>query len=221
MQYCPDCQMRIAGDKRCCPLCGGALEGTGDPQSEAFPQLAPYRSAARRVLKILSLTGAAATAVCVLINLLVGTAVWWSLFVAAGVACGILSAAVGIAYRRDIPQSIAWETALVILLAILWDVGTGWIGWSLEFVFPCVCATGLLREIALGLIMRLPVYSVAGPMGALGLIGLVPAVLVLLGRVQLALPSLLCSGFCFLFLLGLLISHGRTARGEFHRRFHM
>ena len=135
MQYCPNCQVRIAGDKRCCPLCGGKLEGKGDPQSEIFPQLVPHRSVSRRVLRILSLTGAGATVVCVLINLLVGTAVWWSLFVAGGVACGILTTAIGITYRRDIPQNIAWETALVILLAILWDMGTGWLGWSLDFVF--------------------------------------------------------------------------------------
>ena len=221
MQYCPDCQMRIAGDKRCCPLCGGALEGTGDPQSEAFPQLTPYRSAARRALRILSLTGAAATAVCVLINLLVGTAVWWSLFVAAGVACGILSAAVGIAYRRDIPQSIAWETALVILLAILWDAATGWLGWSLDFVFPCACATGLVMEIALWGILKTPVHVVAGPMGGLGLAALVPGVLVLVGLVNFALPSLLCTAFSILFLAVLVLLRRRTAWGELRRRFHV
>ena len=169
MQYCPSCRMHIAGDKRCCPLCGGKLEGAGDPQSEIFPELAPYRSVARRVLRILALTGAGATAVCIVINLLVGTAVWW----------------------------------------------------SLDFVFPCVCATGLLMEIALGLIMKMPVYAVAGPLGALGLAGLVPGVLALLGRVQIVLPSVLCTGFSLLFLAGLLLSHRRTAWGEFRRRFHM
>lgn len=221
MQYCPSCRVHIAGDKRCCPLCGGKLEGTGDPKSEIFPQLAPYGPVARRVLRILTLTGAGATAVCVLVNLLVGTEVWWSLFVAAGVACGILTAALGIAYRRDIPQNIAWETALAILLAILWDAATGWRGWSLDFVFPCVCATGLLMEIALGLIMKMPVYTMTGPLGALGLAGLVPGILVLLGQVRIALPSVLCAVCSFLFLAALLIFRRRTAWGEVRRRFHM
>lgn len=136
-----------------------------------LPRLTPSKSLARRVLRILALTGAAATAVCVLINLAMGTAVWWSLFVAGGVACGILTVAIGIAYRRDIPQNIAWETALVILLAILWDAATGWLGWSLDFVFPCACATGLVMEIALWGILKTPVHVVAGPMGGLGLAG--------------------------------------------------
>lgn len=197
MQYCPSCQMHIAGNKCCCPLCGGALEGKGDPQSEIFPRLTPTRSMARRVLRILALTGAAATAVCVLINLAMGTAVWWSLFVAGGVACGILTVAIGIAYRRDIPQNIAWETALVILLAISWDAATGWLGWSLDFVFPCACATGLLMEIALWGILKTPVHVVAGPMGGLGLAALVPGVLVLV------------------------LLRRRTAWGELRRRFHV
>lgn len=221
MQYCPSCQMHIAGNKCCCPLCGGALEGKGDPQSEIFPRLTPSRSMARRVLRILALTGAAATAVCVLINLAMGTAVWWSLFVAGGVACGILTVAIGIAYRRDIPQNIAWETALVILLAILWDAATGWLGWSLDFVFPCACATGLVMEIALWGILKTPVHVVAGPMGGLGLAGLVPGVLVLVGLVNFALPSLLCTAFSILFLAGLMLLRRRTAWGELRRRFHV
>lgn len=221
MQYCPSCQMHIAGDKCCCPLCGGALEGKGDPQSEIFPRLTPSKSLARRVLRILALTGAAATAVCVLINLAMGTAVWWSLFVAGGVACGILTVAIGIAYRRDIPQNIAWETALVILLAILWDTATGWLGWSLDFVFPCACATGLVMEIALWGILKTPVHVVAGPMGGLGLAALVPGVLVLVGLVNFALPSLLCTACSILFLAGLMLLRRRTAWGELRRRFHV
>ena len=221
MQYCPSCQMHIAGNKCCCPLCGGALEGKGDPQSEIFPRLTPTRSMARRVLRILALTGAAATAVCVLINLAMGTAVWWSLFVAGGVACGILTVAIGIAYRRDIPQNIAWETALVILLAILWDAATGWLGWSLDFVFPCACATGLLMEIALWGILKTPVHVVAWPMGGLGLAALVPGVLILVGLVNFALPSLLCTAFSILFLAVLVLLRRRTAWGELRRRFHV
>lgn len=221
MQYCPSCQMHIAGNKCCCPLCGGALEGKGDPQSEIFPRLTPTRSMARRVLRILALTGAAATAVCVLINLAMGTAVWWSLFVAGGVACGILTVAIGIAYRRDVPQNIAWETALVILLAMLWDAATGWLGWSLDFVFPCACATGLIMEIALWGILKTPVHVVAGPMGGLGLAGLAPGVLVLVGLVNFALPSLLCTAFSILFLAGLMLLRRRTAWGELRRRFHV
>lgn len=221
MQYCPSCQIHIAGNKCCCPLCGGALEGKGDPQSEIFPRLTPTRSMARRVLRILALTGAAATAVCVLINLAMGTAVWWSLFVAGGVACGILTVAIGIAYRRDIPQNIAWETALVILLAILWNAATGWLGWSLDFVFPCACATGLVMEIALWGILKTPVHVVAGPMGGLGLAALVPGVLVLVGLVNFALPSLLCTAFSILFLAVLVLLRRRTAWGELRRRFHV
>ena len=117
MQYCPSCQIHIAGNKCCCPLCGGALEGKGDPQSEIFPRLTPTRSMARRVLRILALTGAAATAVCVLINLAMGTAVWWSLFVAGGVACGILTVAIGIAYRRDIHHIVGRGHRLAGLVA--------------------------------------------------------------------------------------------------------
>ena len=55
MQYCPLCQVKVAGSKRCCPLCRGKLTGEPDPQSEIFPQVvAPHRRArvARRIITL-------------------------------------------------------------------------------------------------------------------------------------------------------------------------
>ena len=101
------------------------------------------------------------------------------------------------------------------------DAATGWLGWSLDFVFPCVCATGLVMEIALWGILKTPVHVVAGPVGGLGLAGLVPGVLVLVGLVGFALPSLLCTALSILFLAGLVLLRRRTAWGELRRRFHV
>ena len=58
-------------------------------------------------------------------------------------------------------------------------------------------------------------------MGGLGLAGLVPGVLVLVGLVNFALPSLLCTALSILFLAGLVLLRRRTAWGELRRRFHV
>lgn len=221
MQNCPYCGVDVAGVKRCCPLCGGPLTGEGDPDREVFPHLEPPRFSGAVVLRLLALAGLAATAVCVLVNIALGTRVWWSLFVAAGALCVFLTAAVGVAYRRDIVQNIGWQVVLVAVLSVLWDLGVGWQGWSLDFVLPCVCATGLLMVLLLAVLLRLPVQSFAGVFGGIGLLGLVPGVLAGLGKVGVLLPSLICAGLSAVLLAAMLLFHWQTFKGELSRRLHL
>lgn len=221
MLKCPYCRVQIAGVKRCCPLCGGTLKGAGDPESEVFPQLEQPHFSGAVVLRLLALAGIAATAVCILVNIALGTRVWWSLFVAAGALCAFLTAAVGIAYRRDIIQNIGWQVVLLPALSVLWDYGMGWQGWSLDFVLPCVCATGLLMVLLLAVLLRLPVQSFAGVFSGSCLLGMVPGVLVGLGKVRILLPSLICAGLSTVLLAALLLFHWQTFKGELSRRFHL
>lgn len=221
MQRCQYCGVDVAGVKSCCPLCGGALQGEGDPGSEVFPPLVPPRFSGALILRVLALVGVSATAVCVLVNIALGTRVWWSLFVAAGALCVFLTAAVGIAYRRDIVQNIGWQVVLVPALSVLWDLGMGWQGWSLDFVLPCVCATGLLMVLLLAVLLRLPLQSFAGVFGGLCLLGLVPGVLAGVGKVGVLLPSLLCAGLSAVLLAAMVLFHWQTFKGELSRRFHL
>lgn len=221
MQVCPYCRVRVAGAKNCCPLCGGTLSGDPDVAGEVFPELEKPRFSASIILRVLALVGVAVTAVCVLVNIALSTAVWWSLFVGAGALCVLLAAAVGVAYRRDIIQNIGWQVALMPVLSILWDVGMGFQGWSLDFVLPCVCATGVLMMLLLAVLLRLPVQSLAGALGGVCVLGLIPGLLAGLGKLRVLLPSLLCTGLSVVVLAAMLIFHWQTFRGELARRFHL
>ena len=137
MQRCPSCRVTVAGHKSCCPLCGGQLTGTPEPDTEVFPALEKPRFTGNFILRVLALIAVAVSAVCVLVNIALGMHVLWSLFVTVGAACVWAAAAVGIAYRRDIMQNLGWQAVLIPLLSVLWDVWTGWRGWSVDFVLPC------------------------------------------------------------------------------------
>ena len=127
----------------------------------------------------------------------------------------------GVAYRRDIIQNIGWQVALMPVLSILWDVGMGFQGWSLDFVLPCVCATGVLMMLLLAVLLRLPVQSLAGALGGVCVLGLIPGLLAGLGKLRVLLPSLLCTGLSVVVLAAMLIFHWQTFRGELARRFHL
>jgi len=220
MLRCPYCRVNIAGVKHCCPLCGGVLEGKGEPETEVFPELETpkIRKLALRVLAILCVS---VTAVCVLINMAVSAVIWWSLFVAAGSLCAFLTAAVGVAYRRDIIQNIGWQTVLISFMSILWDVGMGWQGWSLDFVLPCICVSGMLMMLLLKVALKLKIQSMVGAFGGVCILGIVPGILAAAGKVRVLLPSLICGGVSIVLLTVMAFFFGQTLKDELIRRFHM
>ncbi len=220
MHRCPNCRVNIAGLKRCCPLCGGRLEGVGDPETEVFPELEPPKIR-KLALRVIALLCVSVTAVCVLINMAVSAVVWWSLFVAAGSLCVFLTAAVGIAYRWDIIQNIGWQTLLISVMGIIWDWGMGWQGWSLDYVLPCVCVSGIFMMLLLKVVLKLKIQSMVGAFVGVCILGIVPGVLAAIGRVRVVLPSLICGGISIVLLAVMAFFFGQTLREEFIRRFHM
>ncbi len=221
MLYCPYCKVSVAGEKDDCPLCGGKLTGNAEPDAEVFPPIQQHRVRKSFVLRLLACLAFVASAVCALVNIAYHDNGWWSLFVVAGSVSFCVSAAVGIAYRRDIIQNIAWQILLTALLSILWDIGTGWHNWSLDFVLPCVCAAGLAAMLLLSLLLHIPLNSITGPYLSTCILGLVPLILVVLGKVQIPLPSLICAGASIISLIVLALFGWQTFKAEFQRRFHV
>lgn len=221
MQHCPYCHVTVAGHKSCCPLCGGKLTGEPAPETEVFPPPKKTHLTSGFLLRLLAFIAIVVSAVCVLVNLAVSTRVWWSLFVVVGAACVWIAAAVGIAYRRDILQNIAWQAALIPALSVVWDLWIGWRGWSLDFVLPCVCVAALLTMLVLAPALQLPVRAFIGGFLSACALGLVPAVLIACGKIRIVLPSIICSGLSVALLAVLLLFQWPTLKGELQRRFHL
>ncbi len=221
MQFCPTCKVRVAGCKCRCPLCAGALSGTPDAESEVFPLLPRPHVSTHFVQLALALVAIIVSAICVLINLVTPSQVWWSLLVVAGMACAWVTTVIAIAHRRDLTQNIAWQLAFVTLISFIWDGCTGWHGWAASYVLPCGCAAALIAMLLLILLLRLPLRSFATSLLFCTLLGLLPAVLVACGKVRVVLPSLICSGLAIVVLAALLLFFGNTVKSEFHRRLHL
>ena len=221
MQRCPHCKVTIAGHKTCCPLCGGTLIGTPEPETEVFPVLEKPPVSGGFVLRILALLAIVVSATCLLINFELYPEVWWSFCVVMGAGCVWLTVAIGVKHRRDPMQSIGWQVVVIPILSILWDHLTGWNRWSLDFVLPCVCVAGMLMVLALALCMRMPVHAFAGVFVGVCLVGLMPLLLLVLGQVDFRIPSLISSGVAIILLAGLLLLQWRTVRSEISRRLHL
>lgn len=222
MQQCPYCHVTIAGHKTCCPLCQGPLIGSPEAETEVFPALVQPRFSRSFIVRLLAMIAISVSVICILINRAFPTRIWWSLFVTAGAGCIWLAAAVGLSNRRSALQGITWQVFLVPGLSVLWDWWTGWRGWSVDFVLPCVCTAALLTMLTLVLILHLSARSFAGYIALVCVLGtVVPGILLWLDIIRTILPSLICIGLSVLLLVGLLLFQGPVLHQEFVRRFHL
>lgn len=221
MQQCPSCKVSVAGHKSCCPLCGGQLIGTPEPDTEVFPALEKPKFTGSFALRAVGLLAITVTVICLLVNMALGMHIWWWLFVAVGAACVWTAAAVGIAYKRDIVQNIGWQVVLIHVICLLWDAWVGWYGWSVNFVLPCVCIVGMLAMLLFAVLCKIPLRMYAGPFIGTCVLGIVPTILVACNVATVKLPSLICTGLAVVLLAVLLLFQWQTIKAELQRRFHL
>lgn len=134
MQYCPKCRVRIRGNKRCCPLCEGSIEGT--PENAAFPVLKKRKYSFLLLFKICLFIFVIVEVVMMMINLMTGfryhmpgVIMMWAPFV-------LLDLGVGIYYRGNIVKLISYQSYVVMAVCAFIDYGDRHLTWSIYWVVP-------------------------------------------------------------------------------------
>lgn len=223
MLFCKSCGASISGDKKCCPLCQQSLSGTVEPDSEIFPVVSLKKYNKGFLIKLVSFIAiaGAVTSIGVYTALPHYNGVRWWIFVIAGIFCGWLSAVTGILKRRNIFKNISWQLFIISASAVLWDVFTGWRGWSLDYVIPCSCAASMVTMYILSKIMKID------PRGFLlylffdMIYGIVPIVFIFCGILNVAYPSIACVALSVISISAILLFEGRNIRDELIRKFHI
>lgn len=146
----------------------------------------------------------------------------WPLITAGGIASMWLALAIGFYKRYNLMKNAMWQLMIVSLSCILWDAVTGWDGWSVNFVLPCVCMAILLSMLIISRVQRhtakdyMIYYVMAGGYGVI-----FPLVLLLVGVIKIRYLAILCIVVCFLFLAALVIFKGKEFKRELHKKFHV
>lgn len=219
MLYCKQCGFHLTGSPACCPFCRGVLEGEG--QEEVFPRIPVKESPYRIFMMLLTMGMAVALAVCVTVNLALPRSGSWSAFVAAGLLCGWITVAIALKKRGNLLKLMLWQVCAVSLMVLLWDWWTGAFGWSIDFVLPILYAFTLFVLSAAAVFLHVSSQDYLFYLLWDILLGGIPLVLLLCGRVKTALPSLICTALSLLFLIGLVIFRKDALKGELARRLHL
>jgi len=187
-----------------------------------FPEDARPNYEGKKVLQIFTFCCIAAIVISMMTDIIISPGVHWSVFVAAGCATMWLTMAVGYVKRFNLLKNAAWQLLIMSGICVLWDLGTGWRGWSVNIGIPDIC---LLIQVVMLIISRIRslspreymIYYVMAAVYSM----ILPLILLVTGVIHYKTPSVICIGCSFLLLIVLILFKRKEFKEEMHKKFHV
>lgn len=187
-----------------------------------FPEDARPNYEGKKVLQIFTFCCIVAIVISMMTDIIISPGVHWSVFVAAGCATMWLTMAVGYVKRFNLLKNAAWQLLIMSGICVLWDLGTGWRGWSVNIGIPDIC---LLIQVVMLIISRIRslspreymIYYVMAAVYSM----ILPLILLVTGVIHYRIPSVICIGCSFLLLIGLILFKRKEFKEEMHKKFHV
>lgn len=197
----------------------GASAKVAEPD---FPEDARPNYEGKKVLQIFTFCCIAAIVISMMTDIIISPGVHWSVFVAAGCVTMWLTMAVGYVKRFNLLKNAAWQLLIMSGICVLWDLGTGWRGWSVNIGIPDIC---LLIQVVMLIISRIRslspreymIYYVMAAVYSM----ILPLILLVTGVIHYRTPSVICIGCSFLLLIGLILFKRKEFKEEMHKKFHV
>ena len=187
-----------------------------------FPEDARPNYEGKKVLQIFTFCCIAAIVISMMTDIIISPGVHWSVFVAAGCVTMWLTMAVGYVKRFNLLKNAAWQLLIMSGICVVWDLGTGWRGWSVNIGIPDIC---LLIQVVMLIISRIRslspreymIYYVMAAVYSM----ILPLILLVTGVIHYRTPSVICIGCSFLLLIGLILFKRKEFKEEMHKKFHV
>lgn len=219
MLYCEKCGVDVIGSPAVCPLCQGPLTGEAEP--DVYPDIPLAGKRRRLLLRLLALGTVIGAVGCAAALLCFPEHHAAALSGLAGLASGWLTVGIAVKKRGRPLKAVFWQACVLSALALAWDWGTGFRGWSLEFALPALYLCTMLAMAVIAGLLRLHPEDYLLYLLLNGLLGLVPLVLLLCGAVETAYPAVLCACVSAVLLAALILFEGPALKGELIRRLHL
>lgn len=221
MKSCVKCNVSISGSFEKCPLCQNTLISNGQVESDIFPFIPIVKYEHNMLYRILQLSSVFIAIVSLSINWKIPYNGFWSLFVIAGIACLWLGISIAVRKRHNIMKNMIYQVTIISILSLLWDIFTGWHGWSIDFVIPIVFASAMLSIPILGRILKIKTEDYLVYLILLILYGIIPTIFILCDLNSIVYPSLTCIAGSLFSLAALFIFEGANIAEELKRRMHL
>lgn len=220
MKYCNSCKVNVVGNRKNCPLCQEALKGDKH-EDEVFPKISFVYREHGLFFKIMLLISIIIASVSVAVNILLPQTGAWSLFILGGLGSVWASMISAINKRNNIPKNIVYQIMIISVIVVLWDLLTGWKGWSITYVIPFVCFFAMVSMAIISKVRKLYVEDYILYIIIDGLFGLVQIIFIFTRGLTVLYPSLICIVTSIISLSTILIFEEKKLRAEIKRRLHI
>ena len=158
--------------------------------------------------------------VCNLVDFMTDKCIEWAWFVTAGAFCSWLMVSVAYVKRRNLLKNEMWQLVIVAIAGVLWDVFTGWRGWSVDYLLPLAALAVICSMWVITAVQKLETAEYMIYLLEAGTFGLVlPLILSVTGVVKILYPSLISMCVSFLMLVWLLLFKRRDTIREMQKKF--
>ena len=225
MKFCEKCRVYVPSTREHCPLCQGRLtqaQDNGQPHydDEICPYLPTIYHQHNLLIRVALFVSVAACVLCLALNFLLTPHNWWSLFVLAGVGAGWLTVAQAIRKRSSFCKHVLYQVVTLALLAVIFDLMTGFLRWSFDYVIPALCAFAMIVIGITSIIRRQHITDYIIYMVLSSVFGIVPLLFLLPGWTTVTWPTVLTAAAGIIHFAALLLFVGRDTWRELRRRLH-
>lgn len=220
MRYCNNCKVNVTGNRKYCPLCQEILKGE-KTTNEVFPKISFVYKEHGMFFKIMLLVSIIIASVSVAFNILLPARGAWSLFILGGLASIWASMMSAINKRNNIPKNIVYQVMIISVIAVIWDLLTGWRAWSITYVIPFVCIFAMISMAIISNVRKLHVEDYILYVIIDALFGFVQIFFIVIGGLTALYPSLICIVTSVISLSTILIFEDKKLIAEIKRRLHI
>lgn len=221
MQYCPKCKIKVRGDKSCCPLCRGTLEGAGNTEEAAFPVTGAGGVSRYLAIRIVTFICAAFIAVMVLVEVTSRGAVGWGAVAMFWTGVAWIDFMVTMFYRNNVIRVVTIELYAAMIVCYIADRMTGYLGWSAAFVIPSAFLALVISTVSIGKGSRRLLGEYIMYLAADMLLSLLQLVPVLDGNNPYPLYATIVMGAMIVLACGAVIFKGKDIRLSVSKMFNM
>lgn len=220
MKHCEKCNVDVTGKRENCPLCQSQLERIDDQQSiDIFKPVQTVYHQYAMFFKIFLFATIAASVVSVAVNMLLPETGLWSIFVVGGLFCVWVSLFIAVRKRRNIPKGLIYQVVIISVFCVIWDLATGWRGWSIDYVFPIMCIATMITIAILAKVLEWKIEHIMVYFIIDSIFGIVPLIFFLTGMLTVPYPSIICVAGSIISIAAIVIFNGGNILSELRRRF--
>ncbi|MCP1102862.1 NRPS condensation-like uncharacterized protein [Aequitasia blattaphilus] len=199
-----------------------SLSISAEEKESEFPESDTPELKGLMIYKWFSFFCILACVICLGINVLVTKNSWWSVIVIAGTGSFWMALSIGYYKRHNLLKDIMWLYILITCGSIVWDVYYGFLGWSVDYVFPAISIVVLIGMLIVSKIQAHSAkeYMIYFLMAASYSV-VVSIVLMAVGIIKKLQFSVVSSSIGFLVVIVLMIFRWKDFKEELQKKFHL